>query len=75
MKKINVGGNFSFAEKDNPATRLRSPKQKSKCFLEILPIKNNRINISYQYTSKEMMRTMIAVILVQKRRIRSVPFV
>ena len=51
-EKVNVGGNFSFAEKDNPATRLRSPKQRANAFLEILPIKNNRINISYQYTSK-----------------------
>ena len=49
---FSVGGNFSFAEKDNPATRLRSPKQRANAFLEILPIKNNRINISYQYTSK-----------------------
>ena len=50
--KLNFGGNFSFAEKDNPATRLRSPKQRANAFVEILPFLNNRINISYEYISK-----------------------
>lgn len=51
-EKLNLGGNFSFAEKDNPATRLRSPKQRANAFVEILPFLNNRINISYEYISK-----------------------
>lgn len=50
--KVNLGGNFSFTEKDNPTTRLRSPKQRANAFVEILPFKNNRINVSYEYVSK-----------------------
>ena len=49
---LNIGGNFSFAEKDNPTTRLRSPKQRANAFVEILPFKNNRINVSYEFVSK-----------------------
>ena len=49
---FNFGGNFSFAEKDNPSTRLRSPKQRANAFVELLPFKNNRINLSYEFVSK-----------------------
>ena len=49
---VNFGGNFSFAEKSNVATRLRAPKQRANAFVEILPFKNNRINLAYQYVSK-----------------------
>ena len=49
---VNFGGNFSFAEKSNVATRLRAPKQRANAFVEVLPFKNSRINIVYQYVSK-----------------------
>ena len=49
---VNFGGNFSFAEKSNVATRLRAPKQRANAFVEVLPFKNSRINIAYQYVSK-----------------------
>lgn len=49
---VNFGGNFSFAEKSNVATRLRAPKQRANAFVEILPFKNSRINLAYQYVSK-----------------------
>lgn len=49
---LNFGGNFSFAEKNNPSTRLRSPKQRANAFVELLPFKNNRINLSYEFVSK-----------------------
>ena len=49
---VNFGGNFSFAEKSNVATRLRAPKQRANAFVEVLPFKNNRINLAYQYVSK-----------------------
>lgn len=49
---VNLGGNFSFVEKEVPSTRLRVPKQRVNAFVEVLPFKNNRINVSYQYVSK-----------------------
>lgn len=49
---VNFGGNFSFAEKSNVTTRLRAPKQRANAFVEILPFKNSRINLAYQYVSK-----------------------
>jgi hypothetical protein len=36
---VNFGGNFSFAEKSNVATRLRAPKQRANAFVEVLPLK------------------------------------
>ena len=51
-EKLNVGGNFSYAEKSNQSASLRYPKQKAGGFAEFLPFKNNRINLSYQFVSK-----------------------
>ena len=64
MKKVNVVV-ISLSLKRQSCNKIAfGPKQRANAFLEILPIKNNRINISYQFTSKKkMMRTMIAVIL------------
>ena len=52
--QLNFGGNFSFAEKENPDTRLRSPKQRANAIIEILPFQNNRINFSYEFVSKRI---------------------
>lgn len=49
---INLGGNLNYAEKDNASASLRSPKYRANAFLEIIPFKNNRLNLSYQYVSK-----------------------
>lgn len=49
---INFGGNFSFVEKDKQVTMLRTPKQRVNSFVEILPFKQTRVNLSHQFVSK-----------------------
>ncbi len=49
---IKFGGNFSFVEKDKSETMLRQPKQRVNSYLEILPFKTTRINISHIYVAK-----------------------
>ncbi|WP_417431418.1 TonB-dependent receptor plug domain-containing protein [Halpernia sp.] len=49
---FNVGGNFSFVEKEKEATMLRQPKQRINSFLEIDSFKGNRINLTHQFVSK-----------------------
>ena len=48
---INFGGNFSFNENDNQEMTLRQPKQRINSFVELLPLKGSKINLSYTYTS------------------------
>ena len=49
---FNVGGNFSYVEKENEATMLRQPKQRVNSFLEIDAFKGNKINFTHQFVSK-----------------------
>ena len=48
---INFGGNFSFNENENQEMTLRQPKQRINSFVELLPLKGSKINLSYTYTS------------------------
>ena len=48
---INFGGNFSFNENNNQEMMLRQPKQRVNSFIELLPLKGSKINLSYSYTS------------------------
>lgn len=47
----NLGGNYSYAERENHETTTRYPKHRIGGFLEVLPFKNNKINLGYQYVS------------------------
>ncbi|SFI12104.1 TonB-dependent receptor plug domain-containing protein [Halpernia frigidisoli] len=49
---FNVGGNFSYVEKEKEATMLRQPKQRINSFVEITAFKGNRINLTQQFVSK-----------------------
>lgn len=49
---LNLGGNFSFAERETHEANIRYPKQRAGGFAELSAFKNNRINIAYQYVSK-----------------------
>jgi vitamin B12 transporter len=49
---FNLGGNFSYVEKQEEATMLRQPKQRINSFLEINAFKGNRINFTQQFVSK-----------------------
>ena len=51
---IMFGGNFSFVEKEKQETMLRQPKQRINSFVEVLPFKSTRINLSHQFVSKRM---------------------
>lgn len=51
-KIFNIGGNFSFVEKDEEATMLRQPKQRVNSFVEITALKGNRINFTHLFVSK-----------------------
>lgn len=49
---FNIGGNFSYVEKEKEATMLRQPKQRVNSFLEIDAFKGNKINFTHQFVSK-----------------------
>lgn len=49
---FNLGGNFSYVEKEKEATMLRQPKQRVNSFLEIDAFKGNKINFTHQFVSK-----------------------
>ena len=51
---FNFGGNFSYVEKEKEETMLRQPKQRINSFVEVLPFKSTRVNLSHQYVSKRM---------------------
>lgn len=51
-KTINIGGNFSYVERDQEAAMLRIPKQRANAFLEVQPFKKTAATLSYQFVGK-----------------------
>ena len=49
---VKFGGNFSFVENEASGVLLRQPKQRINSYLELLPFRTTRINLSHQFTGK-----------------------
>lgn len=50
--KVRLGGNFTYIEKQDTASRLRVPKQRANAYLSLTPLQGTKVNIFYTFIGK-----------------------